>query len=809
MPEFVLPLQAVGRGDVAKVGGKNSSLGEMIRELAFEGISVPPGFATTADAYRRLIFENGLEQPIRDALEERRCGKAGLRKTGERIRSLILSATFPAAIEQELGSAYDQLCKSAGSRNLAVVVRSSATAEDLAEASFAGQQESYLNVSGHKALLDACRRCYASLFTDRAITYRELKRYDHLAVALSVGVQRMVRSDKAGSGVMFTLDPDSGFPRVVVISAAWGLGETVVKGSVDPDRLVLFKPLLERDGAKPIIERSLGKKEVKMVLCRGEQRTRIQATSRRERQEFVLSDAEALQLAKWAMVIERHYGRPMDIEWARDGVTGGLFILQARPETIHSAQRSDKFEVFHLQDKGQVLLTGAAVGQGIVSGAVALVETAEEADDLAPGAVLVTKATDPDWVPALRRAAGIVTDHGGTTSHAAIVSRELGIEAVIGTGSATKVLKPGQTVTLSCAGGERGTVYDGALAFTREQLDLAKLPKPPLDMMVNIADPGGAFRWWRLPAKGVGLARMEFIISSLIRLHPMAAAHPERLAPADQKAIRRLSTGYSSPAEYFVDRLARGIAMLAAPYHPYPAVVRLSDFKTNEYAGLIGGSAFEGGEENPMLGFRGASRYYNDRYRDGFALECRALKLVREEFGFENVIVMVPFCRSPGEADRVLSEMARHGLERGRRGLQVYVMCELPSNVVLAEQFAERFDGFSIGSNDLTQLILGVDRDSAELAELFDERDEAVTRMIADAISGAHRGGIKVGICGQAPSNYPDFARFLVEQGIDSISLIPDSFVRTTQALARITPQQSGRPALSSVLHVQSSLRVQ
>jgi pyruvate,water dikinase len=796
---MVVPLNSVGRNDVPQVGGKNASLGEMLQALGGEGIRVPPGFATTADAYRRFLRDNALEEPIGAAFRDLREGRADLRQTGETVRALILRGRFSREFERELRQAYRSFGDQTGSRVPAVAVRSSATAEDLATASFAGQQETFLNVKGVTALLDACRRCFASLFTDRAITYRDLKGFDHLSVALSVGVQQMVRADRGASGVIFTLDPDSGFPRVVVISAAWGLGETVVKGLVDPDRTTVFKPLLDVDGVAPIVERSLGVKQRKMVLAPGEQRTRIVATLRSERLRHVLSEEEALQLARWACRIEDHYGCPMDIEWARDGLNGELFILQARPETVHAATGKSQFETYRLNEKGRVLVSGAAVGQSIVSGPALVVTSPAEAEGGPAGSILVTANTDPDWVPALKRAAGIVTDHGGTTSHAAIVGRELGIPAVIGTGNATKLLKTGQRVTLSCAGGERGLVYEGVLPFIHETVDVGLLPESPVEMMVNIADPGGALRWWRLPAKGVGLARMEFIINSLIRLHPMAAAHPERLPATERRRVDALSAGYGSPAEYFVDRLARGIAMLAAPYHPHPAIVRLSDFKTNEYAGLVGGAAFEETEENPMLGFRGASRYYSDRYRNGFALECRALVRVREELGFSNVIVMVPFCRTPAEADRVLDEMAANGLVRGDKGLQLYVMCEIPSNVILADEFARRFDGFSIGSNDLTQLVLGVDRDSAVLAGLFDERDEAVTRMIADAIAGAHRGGIKVGICGQAPSNYPDFARFLVEQGIDSISLNPDSFVKTVRALAGIKlphrTQVSGRAA--------------
>jgi pyruvate,water dikinase len=637
-------------------------------------------------------------------------------------------------------------------------------------------------VQGEDALIDACRRCFASLFTDRAITYREAKGFDHLQVALSIGVQLMVRSDLGGSGVMFTLDTESGFPRVVTINAAWGLGETVVQGTVDPDRLMVFKPLL-RNGYRPIIEKVRGAKNQKLVYGADGRGTELLQTSEVERESFVLSDDEALRLARWGVAIEAHYGRPMDVEWAKDGASGELFIVQARPETVHAAKSGTSFDVYTLQAKGQRLVEGVAIGGAIVSGKACIVRNPEDIERFEDGAILVAEATNPDWVPIMKRAAGIVTDHGGPTSHAAIVGRELGVTAVIGTGNGTSVLRAGQEITVSCAEGSRGAVYSGILPFVRETIDVGTLGEPPVDIMVNMANPGAAFEWWRLPANGVGLARMEFIIGSAIKLHPMAAAHPERLSAADAEMVRALSEGYPTPADYFVDRLAVGVAKLASAFHPYPAIVRLSDFKTNEYADLIGGGAFEPKEENPMLGFRGASRYYNDRYKDGFALECRALKRVREEMGFTNLIVMVPFCRTVTEADRVLQAMAENGLRRGEDGLQVYMMCEIPSNVILAEEFAKRFDGFSIGSNDLTQLVLGVDRDSADLADLFDERDEAVKRMVGDAIDGAHRAGIKVGICGQAPSNYPEFAQFLVEKRIDSISLNPDSFVTTVRAL--------------------------
>ena len=685
----------------------------------------------------------------------------------------------------DLCAAYGQLAKQTGVPNPAVAVRSSATAEDLPNASFAGQQETFLNVSGETALLDACRRCYASLFTDRAISYRELMGFDHLKVALSVGVQCMVRSDLAGSGVMFTIDTETGFPGVVVISAAWGLGETVVQGLVEPDKYLVFKPLLANANVCPIIEKSLGNKARKMIYShRPGEWTRLVDTPARQRRSLVLDDREILELARWAMKIEGHYGRPMDIEWAKDGESGDLFILQARPETVQSGRKSNSFDIYKLTGSGPELCEGAAIGDKIVPGRACVIRDAKDIGRFEEGAILVTEVTDPDWVPIMKRAAGIVTDHGGTTSHAAIVSRELGVPAIIGTGNATDVLRQGQEITMSCARGDKGVVYDGKLEFTRETVEVGAVPETKVALMVNIADPGSAFQWWRLPAKGVGLARMEFIISALIKAHPMALAHPERLDADDAKEIRKLTAAYASPADYFVDILSRGITKLASPFYPHPAIVRLSDFKTNEYSSLIGGKTFEAAEENPMLGFRGASRYYDDRYRDGFKLECQALKRVREDMGFTNVIVMVPFCRTLVEADKVLAVMAENGLKRGEAGLQIYMMCEVPSNVILADKFAQRFDGFSIGSNDLTQLVLGVDRDAASLAALFDERDEAVKLMICDAIRKAHAAGIKIGICGQAPSNYPEFAEFLVREGIDSMSLDPASFLKTIDLVA-------------------------
>lgn len=789
---LLLWFEDVGIGDVGSVGGKNASLGEMVRSLGDKGVRVPPGFATTAGAYRRFIHESGIEPAMRDALSRLATGTATLQDVGRTIRSMILDAPLPNELKSAVTTAYRELGRRCGAAEPAVAVRSSATAEDLPDASFAGQQETFLNVRGERALLDACRRCFASLFTDRAISYRIAKGFDHMDVALSIGVQQMVRSDRAGSGVMFSIDTETGFPRTAVISAAWGLGETVVQGSVNPDKYVVFKPLLAEPALLPIIEKTRGEKALKMVYAEGgSHRTRLVETSAAERHAFVLSDDEIVELGRWAAVVEAHYGRPMDMEWAKDGVSGQLFMVQARPETVQ-AGRGGAFRHFRLVEQGRALVHGAAVGDAVAVGPACVIRSAADITAFRDGSILVTEMTDPDWVPIMRRAAGIVTDHGGTTSHAAIVSRELGVAAVVGTGEGSRLIKDGQMITISCAEGDVGTVYDGRVAFEEEEIDPGEIPPTRTTIMVNIADPSTAFKWWRLPAGGVGLARMEFIISALIKTHPMALLHPEKLPVADRRAIAELTRGYSDPGEYFVQTLARGIARLAAPFHPHPAIVRLSDFKTNEYAHLLGGSVFEPAEENPMLGFRGASRYYNERYREGFALECRALKRVRETLGFRNVIVMVPFCRTPTEADLVLEVMAENGLKRGDAGLEIYMMCEIPSNVILAEAFAQRFDGFSIGSNDLTQLVLGVDRDSGILADLFDERDAAVKWMIVEAIRKAHAAGIKIGICGQAPSNYPEFAAFLVENGIDSISLNPDSFVRTAK---RIAAAEGARPA--------------
>ena len=771
---LALPLAELGRGDIARVGGKNASLGEMIGRLAQAGIRVPGGFATTADAYWRFLEHNQLTGRIGAKLGELAEDAHNLATVGKAVREMILAAELPPELEEAIKRGYREM----GRR--AVAVRSSATAEDLPEASFAGQLETFLNVRGDQALLEACKRCYASLFTNRAIVYRRNHGFEHMKVALSVGVQRMVRADKAGAGVMFSIDTETGFPRTVLIEAAWGLGETVVQGMVEPDAYHVFKPLLDRPQLKPIVGKQLGAKARKMVG------RKLVDTRRKEREAFVLADDEVLQLARWACAIEAHYGQPMDIEWAKDGDTGELFVVQARPETVQSRVAAGRLRTYRLQKTGRRLVTGLAIGLSIAAGKVCRLSGPDQIDKFEQGAVLVTVNTDPDWVPIMKKASAIVTDRGGRTSHAAIVSRELGLTAVVGTGDASQVLENGMQVTVSCAEGDEGHVYEGRAEFDVEEVDVGEIPQTRTQVMLNQAEPSSAFRWWRLPADGVGLARMEFIVGNLIRIHPMALVRFDGLEDRKaRKEIERLTRGYADKTEFFVDTLARGLARIAAAHHPKPVIVRTSDFKTNEYARLVGGATFEPKEENPMLGWRGASRYYSDGYREGFALECRALARARETLGLDNIVVMIPFCRTPEEGDKVLEEMARHGLARGVNGLQVYVMCEIPSNVVLAEQFAARFDGFSIGSNDLTQLVLGVDRDSDVLAALFDERNEAVKQTIAELLAKAKASGTKTGLCGQAPSTHPEFAEFLVAHGIDSISVTPDSFLAVKRVVAR------------------------
>ena len=768
----------VGRGDVARVGGKNASLGEMVQMLSTAGIRVPPGFATTADTYWKFVDENVLRSRASDFLRALADGTLSLAETGHAIRSAFLRGEWPADTAAAIVKAYRDLCTRVGKQELDVAVRSSATAEDLPEASFAGQQETFLNIRGERALLDACRRCYASLFTDRAIAYRKAKGFDHMKVALSIGVQQMVRSDLGGSGVMFSIDTETGFDRVVLIDAAWGLGENVVQGTVDPDEYEVFKPLLTDGKLSPIIEKKLGGKAQKMIYSVGDKPTYNVPTSKAERVAFVLNDQEILLLARWAVVIEKHYGRPMDMEWAKDGATGEIFIVQARPETVQSRRDVGTFKSYRIKSRGKRLISGLSIGDAVVAGRVCLIEDVKDIDRFLDGAILVTKMTDPDWVPIMKRAAAIITDHGGRTSHAAIVSRELGLPAIVGTGNATHLLHDHQEVTVSCAEGDEGFVYEGTADFEIKTLDVSGLPPTSTKLMLNLGNPGAALRWWRIPADGIGLARMEFVVSNHIKIHPMALVRYDSLK--DEKAkgeIDALTVGYTDKTQYFIDRLSLGLGRIAASAYPNPVIVRMSDFKTNEYAGLVGGAEFEPKEENPMIGFRGASRYYSPRYREGFALECRAIKHLREQMGFRNVIVMIPFCRSTAEAEKVLAVMAENGLKRGVDDLQVYVMCEIPSNVILAKEFAKLFDGFSIGSNDLTQLTLGVDRDSSELAALFDEQDEAVKWMIESVVAAAHKAGAKVGLCGQAPSDHPEFAEFLVACGIDSMSVSPDSFV--------------------------------
>ncbi|MBI5245660.1 MAG: phosphoenolpyruvate synthase [Elusimicrobia bacterium] len=786
--QLIKRFEEIGIEDVPSVGGKNASLGEMYRGLSAQGVPVPDGFAITAESYRLFIERSGLRALITRALTGLDARDTEeLHRRGHELRQAVLTAPLPAELEAAILGAYARL---GAGEDADVAVRSSATAEDLPEASFAGQQETFLHVRGRAALLDTCRRCFASLFTDRSIAYRADKNLDESRIALSVGVQRMVRSDLAASGIMFTLDTETGFREAVLISAAYGLGESIVQGAVNPDEYVVFKPAL-KDGFKPILQKTVGGKEFRIVYDEGgTKRTSNVPVSAAERARFAITDEEILTLARWACVIEDHYGAkagkpcPMDIEWAKDGLSGRLFIVQARPETVQSRRLADVMETYRLKERGKILASGHSVGGRIGIGRVRVIRDVGRLSEFQDGEVLVTDKTDPDWEPIMRKASAIVTNRGGRTCHAAIVSRELGLPAVVGTETGTDALRDGWEVTVSCAGGELGVVYAGRLAFDVERVDLKGLERPETKIMLNVADPREAFGLSLIPNSGVGLAREEFIVSNFVKIHPLALIHPERVQGADaRREIARLTAGWTDKPRYFVDKLAEGVAMIAAAFHPKDVILRLSDFKTNEYANLLGGAAFEPREENPMIGFRGASRYYHPRYREGFALECRAVRKVREEMGLKNLKLMIPFCRTVEEGRRVQAEMELHGLVRGEDGLEVYVMCEIPSNVILAEKFAEIFDGFSIGSNDLTQLILGVDRDSEIVAPLFDERDEAVKTMIAQVIRTAKAAGRKIGICGQAPSDYPEFAGFLVGLGIDSLSLNPDSVLKTTLAV--------------------------
>ncbi len=793
----VLWFRDIGIGDVARVGGKNASLGEMVRELVPRGVRVPDGFATTADAFREFVAHNALEARLRGIFDGLDLDDvADLQRRGAAARAALQQASLPPDLARDVTAAYERLSGDTAG-GLDVAVRSSATAEDLPDASFAGQQETYLNVRGARSVLEHVQRCFTSLFTDRAISYRAERGYDQLAVALSVGVQRMVRSDLASSGVIFTLDPESGFREVVLITAAWGLGENVVQGAVEPDEYLVHKPTL-RGGYRPIVKRSVGGKELELVYDAGGGRlTRNVPVPAQRRARLCLTDDEVLELARMAVAVEDHYSGkkgapcPMDIEWAKDGRTGELFVVQARPETVESRKAPTALETWRLRGKGPVVVSGIAVGGRIASGPARIVRSPSELSSFVDGEVLVAERTDPDWEPVMRRASAIVTDHGGRTCHAAIVSRELGLPAVVGTGDGTRRLRPGEPYTVVCSEGEVGRVLAGEVPFEVERSDLAEGRRPRTKVMMNVGNPAEAFRLARLPSDGVGLLRIEFVITSAIGVHPNALVGFDRLADPEVRAeIERRAVGYADKSAFFVDKLAEGVGTIAAAFWPRDVIVRLSDFKTNEYAGLVGGAAFEPHEENPMIGWRGASRYYAEGYKEGFALECRALARVRDEMGLTNLKVMVPFCRTVEEGRKVVAEMAAHGLARGRNGLEVYVMCEIPSNAILAEAFAEVFDGFSIGSNDLTQLTLGVDRDSETVSALFDERDPAVLWMIRRAIQGAHAGGRKIGICGQAPSDWPEFAKFLVDCGIDSISLNPDTVLAGT---ARIASAEDGR----------------
>jgi pyruvate,water dikinase len=803
---FIKWFEDVTIDDIPIVGGKNASLGEMVRELAGKGVKVPGGFAITAHAYRHFMRESGLQPLIHAALSglDTR-DTANLSERGQTARQAILNANLPDDLQQQIVRAYLKL---QGDEKLppAVAVRSSATAEDLPDASFAGQQETYLNVHGIAAVMETCKRCFASLFTDRAICYRVDKSFDHFKIALSIGVQRMVRSDLASSGVMFTIDTETGFRDAVLISAAFGLGENVVQGAVTPDEYCVFKPTLKK-GFRPILKKSAGSKEFKMVYdTGGGKMVKNVPVPVGQRTKFCLTDEEILQLARWACVVEDHYtakrgkDTPMDLEWAKDGMTGELFIVQARPETVQSRKDLDVIETYKLKHRGKLLASGQSVGAKIATGRVRVIPSPEFIGQFQQGEILVTEKTDPDWQPIMKKASAIVTRRGGRTCHAAIVSRELGVPAIVGVEQSADTLKDGQMVTVSCAEGDVGFIYEGELSFEIKRTNLKDLQRPATKVMLNLANPEEAFSLSFLPNDGVGLARMEFIVSNHIKIHPLALLDFEKLAdPLAKAEIERLTVGYDDKAQYFVDRLAQGVGMLAAAFYPKDVILRLSDFKTNEYANLIGGKAYEPVEENPMLGFRGASRYYHPLYQAGFALECKAARMVRDEMGLTNLKLMIPFCRTIEEGNKVQAEMAKHGLKRGENKLEIYVMCEIPSNVILAEDFCGIFDGFSIGSNDLTQLILGVDRDSEIVAPIFNERNAAVKTMIAQVIAVCRAKGRKIGICGQAPSDYPEFAQFLVEQGIHSISLNPDTVMKTTLAIIE-TETKRAEPSKTPIL---------
>jgi len=795
--KYVRFFEELGIDDVPLVGGKNASLGEMYRNLSSEGVRVPNGFAITAEGYRYMLEAAGASDALRHTLDDLDpADVSDLARRAKRAREIIYGATLPDDLKREIIGGYQLLQEQYGEA-VSLAVRSSATAEDLPTASFAGQQDTYLNIHGDESLLDACRRCFASLFTDRAIHYRIDQGFDHFAVALSIGVMKMIRSDLAASGVFFSLDTESGFRDVVFITGAYGLGENVVQGAVDPDEFYVHKPTFAA-GHRAVLRRLLGDKAVKMIFVEGETKhtTRNVPTPKADRERYCITDEDVLELADYAIKIERHYGRPMDMEWAKDGLDGQLYIVQARPETVASQRVATTLESYVLDGRGEVLTEGRSVGERIASGNARLIENVSHLSEFQPGEVLVADITTPDWEPVMKTAAAIVTNRGGRTCHAAIIARELGIAAVVGAGDATTTLAGGGTVTVSCCEGDTGRIYRGEVPFHVERTEVGEMARPNTKIMINLGNPDLAFKTSFLPSDGVGLARMEFIIGEYIKAHPLALAYPEHVTdPQARETLARLIRGYPDGESFFVECLSEGIGTIAAAFWPKPVVVRMSDFKTNEYASLVGGADFEPQEANPMLGFRGAARYAHPAYAEGFALECRAMKRVREEMGLTNVILMIPFVRRLEEADRVLGRMAELGLERGKDGLEIYAMCEIPNNVLLIDQFAQRFDGFSIGSNDLTQLTLGVDRDSEIVAFDYDERDEGVLEMIRLAVEGCARNGIHSGLCGQAPSDYPDMAEYLVKLGIDSISLNPDTVLKTTQQILELERRLDGGPS--------------
>jgi pyruvate,water dikinase len=794
MNNYIKFFNEIGIKDIPQVGGKNASLGEMFRNLSGKGIAVPDGFALTADAYWAFLDHNGFRKKLHQILSSLDVTDfSNLGGVGKQCRELLMTGAIPEPLREKIAEGYEHLTKQYGNE-VSFAARSSATAEDLPNASFAGQQETYLNVKGLENLIKACHRCYASLFTDRAIKYRNDNGFEHTKVALSVGVQLMVRSDKACSGVMFSLDPDTGFEQVALVAGAWGLGENVVQGNVNTDEFLVFKPFLGKVN-QPIISRKLGSKAQTMIysqkaineISRPEDAIINMNTPESMQKKFILNDPEVVKLAEWAVLIEQHYGRHMDIEWAKDGVSGNLFIVQARPETVHS-QKGNKasFKEYKIKEKGKLVCQGIGLGNSIVSGKAKLLQSPAESDKLKQGEILVTRRTDPDWDPILKKAAAIITDQGGRTSHAAIVAREVGATAIVGSGNATRAIKDGQVITVSTAEGDNGFVYDGQAVWEEKEIDISNIKMPKTDVMLILGHPGKAFKYASLPNNGVGLMRMEFIISNVIRIHPMALRHYEKVTGLDtRQQIEELTYHYPDKQDYFIHKLAEATAVIAAAFYPKDVIVRMSDFKSNEYANLIGGKLFEPQEQNPMIGFRGASRYYHPLYSEAFEMECQAMKMVREEMGFINVKLMIPFCRTVAEAQKVIELMERSGLSRGSNKLELYMMVEIPSNALRADDFAEHFDGFSIGSNDLTQLTLGADRDSELLSEIFSPFDPAVMDLIEMSIAKARKNGVKIGLCGQAPSDYPDYAKFLVECGIDSISFNPDALIKGIENIAK------------------------